>query len=1012
MSSRLAWQIGLAMVVVIAGTTAFAYRSTFAQVLDATQRGLLQTIEARAAQDSAAFLAARDNAQALRDEWVRRLRALGNGDPRAEFDAWFARSPDGLTRVRPERDDHHRLPSVYIRAAVAQDAVLRRQVLAAFDLLREWGPPMTQHYFSAYIDLPGAALVMYSPGVNWGALADAGTNNFDYPPVRDSAPDRNPARENRWTEPYFDDKAGVWMVSTVTPVDLDGQWVGTASQDVALDALYSRATAQEADEVYSLVLHPNGQLVVHPRLMKRIEAAKTSLPVDTLDDPLLAEIRRVVGTAVGQPRLVSSADGRFYLGLAPIAGPGWASVTVYPRALVERAAIAAAGRVVVAGACALVLALGLLVWVLRRELGRPLRELRRGVDALRAGRPTAPLRKHHDDEIGDLADAFNDMAQAIGERDRHLTVQNEQLQRDVVEREQRERLIREISNTMRLSADAAELGLWSWDVGGGLVQFDEQMARLHGLAAPGGRRLDMDAWRRLLGALGSPALDELLQAVRRRDTSNLRLQAEADIGGQRRHLSLLARLELDDGGQPVCMAGVAMDVTQRAQEEQRALHMATHDPLTGLPNRAQLHEALEAAIQAAGGRGAVMFIDLDRFKHVNDSLGHGVGDQVLRHVASTLASCVRPGDLAARLGGDEFVVLLPRATDEAAASRVAQRILDALSEPFEVDGRPIRCTPSIGISRFPHDATDAHSLVRLADFAMYEAKRQGRNRYCHFKPSLAPAEEGLIGMDAELRQAIAKGEFELWLQPKVDLDSGAVDSAEVLLRWRRPQRGVLAPGDFLPAAEERGLLPDINSHVLQRACELLARRQRGGQAMLPLAVNLSADHFARAGWTESLRDRLTEHRLAAEWLHLEITESTLLHEDPVVMDNIRALRHMGVRLSLDDFGTGYSALSYLDRIQVDELKIDRSFIDRIRSPDDAASLVRAIIGIGKEMRLNVVGEGVETRQQAEFLRTLGCHHGQGYWFARPMPEPEFDQWLARHAQTNMLTRETGHMPLH
>ena len=1009
-SSRVAIQIGLAMAVVIVGTTAFAYRSTFQLVLEASQRGLLQTIEARAAQDGDNFVLASVNAQALRDEWLRRLRAMGDSDPRDEFDAWFGRSADGLTRVRPERDDHRHLPSIYIRAQVPQDEVLRRRVVSAFTLLREWGPPMTQRYYSAYIDLPGTSLIMFSPSVNWGQQADATTNNVDYPPVRDTTPDRNPARESRWTEPYFDDKAGIWMVSTITPVDLDGEWIGTASQDVAMDALYTRALAEESAEVYSLILHPNGQVIVHPKMMKQIEAARAPLAVDTLNDPLLAEIRAAAAPADAKPRLVSTADGRFYLGMARIAGPGWSTVTVYPRALVERAAIAAAGRVIAAGGCALALALGLLVWVLRREIAQPLKELRRAADTIRAGRLAAPVRKRREDELGELSDAFNEMARAISERDRHLTIQNEQLQRDVVEREQRERLIREISNTMRLSADAAELGLWSWDIASGAVQFDDQMARLHGMQR--GSTLDMSAWRRLLGPLGAPALDALQQAVQRCDTSNLRLQATAELGGDRRHLSLLARLELDEHGVPSRIAGVAMDMTQRVQQEQRVFHMATHDSLTGLPNRAQLHEALEVSIQRAGGCGAVMFIDLDRFKHVNDSLGHSVGDQVLRHVAGTLGQCVRPGDLVARLGGDEFVVLLPRAIDEASASGVAQRILDTLGEPMVVDGRPIRCTPSIGISRFPFDATDAHSLVRLADIAMYEAKRHGRNRYCHFRPEMAPAEEGLIGMDAELRLAISRGEFELWLQPKVDLDSGAVDSAEVLLRWRRPQRGVLLPGEFLPAAEERGLLPDINSHVLQRACELLARRQRGGQPMLALAVNLSADHFARAGWPETLRDRLQEHRLAAEWLHLEITESTLLHEDPCVMDNIRLLREMGVRLSLDDFGTGYSALSYLDRITVDELKIDRSFIERIRSPDDAASLVRAIIGIGKEMKLNVVGEGVETRLQAEFLRALGCHHGQGYWFARPMPEPEFDHWLSRHSQTNMLTRDTGPVPLH
>jgi diguanylate cyclase (GGDEF)-like protein len=385
--------------------------------------------------------------------------------------------------------------------------------------------------------------------------------------------------------------------------------------------------------------------------------------------------------------------------------------------------------------------------------------------------------------------------------------------------------------------------------------------------------------------------------------------------------------------------------------------MATHDALTGLPNRAQMQQVLGGLV-SQGTPTAVLFIDLDRFKHINDSLGHGAGDQLLVQMSQLMAGCVRPGDLLSRLGGDEFVVLLPKTDDEPAAARVAQRMLDAMARPVEIQGQMLHCTPSIGIALHPRDGEDPATLVRAADIAMYEAKRQGRNRLAHFRPVMTRHVEALLGLEVDLRRGIERGEFELWLQPKMRLGGDhAAAGAEALLRWRRPGLGVVPPAEFLPAAQERGLMGELNEHVLETACTMLARWHAEGRKPLPLSVNLSADHFTGIHLVSELADRLARHGVPAGWLRFEITESTLLQEDPGV--------------------------------------IDRSFIQGIRSDAGATPLVRAIVGLGKGMGLTVVAEGVESATQAEVLHDLGCDQGQGFHFARPMPAADFERWMDR-----------------
>lgn len=406
-------QVGLLMVAATGLTTALIYRDTVRDVRESTANNLRQMVAARAELDAQPFQAAQDNTLLLRDAWLQRLRAMGQRDPQAEFDAWFQKDSDGVTRVRPERDDHLNLPSVGLLAGARQDGALRRQVLSAFNLLREWGPLLTQRYYSAYIAMPRQGIVMYSPSVNWGRLLDKDMQDIDDPPMRAAAPERNPRRASTWTDLYRDEKARTWMVSAVTPIDLEGRWLGLASQDVAIDELIARTIRPSDEGVYSLILNQRGELIAHPKLMDRIKASHGELQLNALQDPVLTEILRQVRLADKTPVVRETSDGALVLGIARIAGPNWFSVTVTPREAVDRVATNAARNVVVLGALTLLAELLLLAWIVRRQISRPLGHLRMATAAIEAGDAPRVLSNRRDDELGQLSESFNRMAQAV-----------------------------------------------------------------------------------------------------------------------------------------------------------------------------------------------------------------------------------------------------------------------------------------------------------------------------------------------------------------------------------------------------------------------------------------------------------------------------------------------------------------------------------------------------------------------------------------------------------------------
>jgi diguanylate cyclase (GGDEF)-like protein len=436
---------------------------------------------------------------------------------------------------------------------------------------------------------------------------------------------------------------------------------------------------------------------------------------------------------------------------------------------------------------------------------------------------------------------------------------------------------------------------------------------------------------------------------------------------------------------------------QLQQSEERLSTLAYHDTLTELPNRLLFQDRLELAVAQSHRHRkglAVLFLDVDRFKVINDSLGHSVGDRLIRDVAARLRACVREGDTVARLGGDEFTVLLPDIQQAVDAAKVASKVLEALRMPFALDGRELFLTASLGISVYPDDGRDAETLVKNADAAMYRAKEQGRDRYLLYTPALNATALERLALESSLRKALPNDELLLHYQPIVDVATRRVQGVEALLRWHHPERGLVPPADFIPLAEVTGLILAMGRWVLRTACA----QARAWQAVLPglrMSVNLSPREFQEPGLVGHVTDALADTGLHPHLLQLEITESSAMQNAQAASQTLGELRALGVGLSIDDFGTGYSSLSYLRRFPIDTLKIDQSFIRDIAADPDDAAIASAIVALARTLKLAVVAEGVETDEQLGFLVRHGCERAQGYLFSRPVPAERCEDLLAR-----------------
>jgi diguanylate cyclase (GGDEF)-like protein/PAS domain S-box-containing protein len=548
---------------------------------------------------------------------------------------------------------------------------------------------------------------------------------------------------------------------------------------------------------------------------------------------------------------------------------------------------------------------------------------------------------------------------------------------------------------LELASSLARVGYWDWTMATGALYWSDETYRVFGYE-PG----DLPpSYEWFIGQIHPDDRDYVDRMVQRSITTGADYQVDFryfDRHGNLRSGRATGRVRFHLDGRPINLFGAMQDVTTLKNNEARLKFLAHYDPLTGLANRTLLRLRFDAAhidAQYHDQKLALLLIDLDHFKTVNDSLGHPVGDRILLEIGHRLSNRLQKVDTISRFGGDEFLVLSRPMSRIDTAEGMALSILSSLADPISIDGQPLSTTFSIGIALWPDDAEEFDDLIKCAEVAMYRAKAEGRNTFCFFTEQMNLQAVAHLQLRNALNQALDRNELELHYQPQVNIRTGALTGAEALLRWRRASEELISPAQFIPLAEETGLIIPIGEWVLNQACKQAVRWQQAGLPAVPVSVNLSVVQFKRGNIETSVTHALAASGLDPALLDLELTESLLLEDVEHVLETLKRLKALGVKISIDDFGTGYSSLAYLKRFDVDTLKIDQSFVREIPTDPEDQAIVKAIIGMAHALRLEVLAEGVETEDMARRLQEYGCELAQGYLYARPLPAEAFQHWF-------------------
>jgi len=917
-----------------------------------------------------------------------------------------------------------------------QTSRFHNKLLLSYDLIDRYADAWSMDYANLYVSMPENVNLVYWPGVPWGvqASADLDVNTEEW--VTIASQENNPLRQPAWTGLYYDQTANEWMVSLETPVDIEGDHLINIGTDILLNTLFEQVFNDHLEGAYNFIFRADGRIIAHPLQLDLLRSRKGLLHVSETNDAVLKHIvNKLVedSSAIGEQGLIIDDDFvGAKLAVTRIKGPEWFFVTVYPHDLMAAAALKTVYIVALIGLLSLLLELVFLFRVMRQQVLEPIRVFddfsRRiaareysSIDELSLN----PLCKR-DDEIGALGLAMTGMARSIEKyetRLNNIVVQRtEQLDQTNVVLQQESSERKRITGMLQVIAKDVSglqgeqffhtLSVFLHEsLGADMILVGRLVERGSGVQT---LTLMMDGeaqenmYYPLTGtpcevviASGTHMYNGDVQAMFPGDQDLVDLGMNSYIGTRMLDssgevvgtLAVLKRSTFEQE-ETVCTiidslsARAAYEIDRQITEEV-ILRQASTDSLTQLPNRAAFMDRLQQSLHHAkrnDERLAVMFIDVDNFKLVNDQQGHAAGDLVLKTIASRLVKCVRKNDILGRLGGDEFIVALNNISDAYAPEQVARNILKEITRTINTGKTELTMSCSIGVSVYPDDAVAIDSLISHADVAMYRAKELGRNNYQFFKHAMNQDVEKNNLLELELGKAISRNELEVYYQPIILLADESVYKLEALVRWNHPEQGLVMPDHFIPIAEQSGLIIPLSEFVLDQVCKDYNRFKEHFKGLESISVNFSARQFRDADLVERVVSVVEGRGLRCGNIEIEITESLFIDvHDQTTLNTLHELSDSGFKLALDDFGTGYSSLGYLKKVPIDTLKIDRSFVRDLTDNPDDMTLVCSIIELAHSFRLAVIAEGVENQEQEDVLRKEGCDSAQGYYYARPMP---------------------------
>lgn len=1037
-------QMSVRLSVVITLAALISYVHIFDILNEQVKDRLQLYINERGEKESQIFLNAERNHQLFKQRFLEQWPERANRPKPDGFDNLFVQRTDLSRRLNidafngTQRSDgtYSRHITAYVGADAPTTDPFFNKLQLSYELIDRYAEAFTQDYANLYVSMTENVNIVYWPDVPWGEQAEPNLDVNKEEWVYISTLENNPQRQHAWTGLYFDPTANEWMVSLVTPIDLHNQHLINVGHDILLNDLFDSVFNDKLPGTHNFIVRDDGRIIAHPELIEALNQSKGVLHVSDSDNPIIESYVEAIlahSTVANEPTFLLEPDSAdSLLAVTKVAGPDWHFVTVYPKSLLSSIALQTAYIVSIVGIVSLLVELITLFFILREQVLYPLGIFSRFSNAMRKDdfgaieRVKKTSLGERPDEMGELATTMVTMAEHIERHQAFLTNEvstktyelsqaNEVLQVETRSREEITALLQTIAKDVSglqghdyfetlgeflsssLDADMVIISKLSEDkenINALTAYLDKQ--KIDNLSYPlsgtpcqtvieeGAMICNGDVQERY------PDDDDLFKFDLKSYIGTPMYDSDGKVIG---HLAVLKRDVFDQTEKTQLIID---SVTSRASSElirnvheQIINHQARTDSLTGLYNRAIFMDLLSQAINSAERHNrklAIIFIDFDNFKQVNDQLGHSEGDKLLVAATDRLRKALRREDTLARFGGDEFIVLLPQIEGSHSVEAVARNMQKQLAHEFQLSNTCLTVSCSMGVAIYPDDGGSIDTLINHADTAMYRAKDLGRNNVQFFTEDMNIRMQQQRELEYDLRQAISKDEFELYYQPIINIKTGEVSKIEALIRWHHPKRGLVAPDQFIPIAEQSGQIIAISEFVLNQACADLPKLKQHFRSLKRVAINCSARLFQQNNWVKDINDTLQHYGVSTQDLEIEITESLFIDcRDQTIMKTLMDIRNLGISISLDDFGTGYSSLSYLKRMPVDCLKIDKSFVKDVLTHNEEKMLVAGIVNLARNFNLEVVTEGIETREQCQLLAEIGCDLVQGYYFFKPAP---------------------------